>query len=203
MELLDFLRNKAFGKREGEAGELQVWMDPAEFSQVLAILRTLRAKRCLEWGAGGSTRTVLAACPFIESYTSVEHVPDWHQKVKDSVIDSRLDLHLVEPDEPLTPGAVWEVENAWRVRAESDAAIMKSYVAKPAELGLELDFILVDGRARTFCLAAGWELLRPGGVIVLHDAQREEYQAALKALGDVHFFEPWTQGQVAMLRKPD
>ena len=200
MAIWDFLKRSP--ARDADQG-LEVWMDPSEFSQVYAIIRSLRATRILEWGSGGSTRTLLNRCPFIESYTSIEHVPEWYEKVKREVSDPRLSLHLVEPDSPLPAGVPWEEENAWRVRAESDGSIMQRYVAKPAELGVEADFVLVDGRARTFCLKAGWELLRPGGVLVLHDAQREEYHATVKSFPDYHFFEPWTQGQVALMRKPD
>ena len=40
-------------------------------------------------------------------------------------------------------------------------------------------------------------------VLVLHDAQREQYHAAMHACGTPHFLIPFTQGQIAMVRKPD
>jgi hypothetical protein len=59
----------------------------------------------------------------------------------------------------------------------------------------------VDGRARCFCLKEGFDLLRPGGVIVLHDAQRADYHDAVKSLGEAIFLEPWKQGQICLVRK--
>jgi hypothetical protein len=61
----------------------------------------------------------------------------------------------------------------------------------------------VDGRARRFCLKAGWDLLRPGGVLVLHDAQRTDYHDVLFSLGPSPvLLEPWRRGQLALVRKP-
>ena len=85
--------------------------------------------------------------------------------------------------------------------AETDASLLRSYVEFPASLGQSFDFVLVDGRARCFCMKAGFSLLRPGGVMVLHDAQRVEYHATAKSLGRAVFLEPWKQGQICLVRK--
>jgi len=90
---------------------------------------------------------------------------------------------------------------AWDASGEVDPGVMAHYVAFPATLNQQFDFVLVDGRARCFCLKAGWELLRPGGVIVLHDAQRTQYHDAVRALGRAVFLEPWKQGQLCLVRK--
>jgi predicted O-methyltransferase YrrM len=62
------------------------------------------------------------------------------------------------------------------------------------------DVALVDGRARTHCLRKAFRLVRPGGVVILHDAQREEYHATVEALGGGLYLQPWVQGQVCLLR---
>lgn len=192
-----------FGKnKKPPPEELSVWMDPIEFSQLCAVLETLAPRHVLEWGCGGSTKAVLERSPFIERYVSVEHVGDWYAKVKAQVTDPRLSLHHVPADQPLSPGShSHETIVAWDARAEAEPAVMKSYVEFPASLGLSFDFVLVDGRARRFCLAKGFELLRSGGVIVLHDAQREQYHDALRALGRAVFLEPYKQGQIALVHK--
>ena len=41
-----------------------------------------------------------------------------------------------------------------------------------ATLGTSFDFVRVDGRARSLCVREGFELLRPGGVLAMHDAHR-------------------------------
>jgi len=182
---------------------LAIWMDPVEFSQLRAIIETLAPRVCLEWGSGGSTQTLLAACPFIEQYVSVEHNRDWHDKVKVQVSDPRLRLFHVAADEPLALAKPSQQQiEAWDLRAEVEPQVMASYVGLPRTLGLEFDFVLVDGRARNFCVREGFRLLRSGGILVVHDAQREEYASTLAELPRSTFLTPWRQGQIWFVRKP-
>ena len=188
--------------KKNDENPLPVYMDPIEFSQLTAIVETIRPKTFLEWGSGGSTRSLLLDCPFIERYISVEHDVEWGEKVKNIVKDPRLSLHLIQPDQPIDiDNPKRQEEIAWNARAEREPELMKSYVGFPRTLGLEFDMILVDGRARRLCLLEGWELLRNGGVIVLHDAQREDYHDALHQLGPVRFLDPWKGGQIALVSK--
>ena len=178
-------------------------MHPVELSQLLAIVEALGPRRCLEWGSGGSTRALLERCPFIEQYVSIEHDARWHAEVAKSVHDPRLSLHLVLPDLPVPPpNAPKAAVTEWDDRAEVDPERMRSYVGFARSLGQRFDFVLVDGRARCFCLREGFDLLRPGGVIVLHDAQRQEYHRAVAELGRATFLEPWYQGQICLVKKP-
>lgn len=189
-------------QKKKDENPLPVYMDPIEFSQVLAITEAVGPRNFLEWGSGGSTRALLLACPFIERYVSVEHDVAWGEKVRSIVQDPRLELNLIEPDLPLQIEAPNRKEQiAWDAKAEHDPEILKRYTNFPSTLNITFDMILVDGRARRLCLLSGWELLRPGGVIVLHDAQREDYHDALHQLGTVRFLEPWKSGQVALVRK--
>jgi hypothetical protein len=182
---------------------LAIWMDPVEVSQLLAILETLAPRVCLEWGSGGSTQTLLATCPSIEEYVSVEHNRDWHDTVKAQVSDQRLRLFHVAADEPLGSAKPSQKElEAWDLRAELEPNVMASYVGLPRTLGRIFDFVLVDGRARNFCVREGYRLLRSGGVLVVHDAQREEYASTLAEFPRSVFLTPWRQGQIWLVRKP-
>jgi len=185
--------------------ELTVYMHPVEYAQLLATLHTLAPRRCLEWGSGGSTKAILRDCPFIERYVSIEHHGAWYQKVAQIVSDPRLSLNHIPANEPIAldePSTAQII--AWDASAEQNASVMASYVSFAAKLDeAPFDFVLVDGRARRFCIAAGYELLRGGGVLVLHDAQREQYHDAVHATGGaVRFLEPWEQGQICLIRKP-
>ena len=184
------------------APPLKIWMDPIELSQLTAILESTQPRRVLEWGCGGSTATLLAQSPFIERYVSVEHNAEWAAKVRSIVTDPRLQLHLAAPDVPPPAGATPQQLGDWDNHAEHDPALLATYVGLPATLGLQFDLILVDGRARCLCMTAGWDLLAPGGVLLVHDAQRPEYHAALRRLGRSVFLTPWRQGQLCLVRKP-
>lgn len=181
---------------------LPVYMHPMEFSQLTAVLEASAPRRCLEWGCGGSTLAVLAASPFVERWVSVEHDRAWAERVRSLARDPRLDLHHVAPNVARPDERARREVEAWDMRAEADASMLADYVARPRTVAESYDFVLVDGRARCFCLAEGFRLLRSGGVIVLHDAQRAEYRAAVEALGRVAWLTPWKQGQIALVRKP-
>lgn len=182
---------------------LSIWMDPIEFAQLRAILETLAPRTCLEWGAGGSTKALLDEFPFIEEYFSIEHNQAWYERVKATVVDPRLRLHHVAPDEPpAKPKPSQKELEAWDLRAELEPEIMASYVGLARTFGKAFDFVLVDGRARNFCVKAGYELLRSGGVLVVHDAQRDDYASVLRAFPRPVFLTPWRQGQIWLTRKP-
>jgi predicted O-methyltransferase YrrM len=190
-------------KRRSSA-ELDVFMDPIEFSQVVAIVNSVAPRHYLEWGSGGSTRALLESCPFIERYVAIEHDPEWYKAVADAIKDPRLALYLIESDEPYPPaGTPHKDIEAWDHRAETSASMMRSYIDFPRTLGIEFDVILVDGRSRSLCLREGYQLLREGGVMVLHDAQRVDYQAAISTFGNATRLEPWKQGQVCLIRRSD
>jgi predicted O-methyltransferase YrrM len=182
--------------------ELTVFMDSVEFSQLSAVIAAVAPSRCLEWGSGGSTKAILQAFPFVERYVSIEHDPDWYSVVEQAIADPRLALHLVESDvpRPSSDSSHDEIE-AWDRRAETDEAMMRSYVGFPSTLGELFDFILVDGRARSLCLRAGYELLKPGGVMLLHDAHREDYKVAIASFDYAIKLEPWKQGQICLIKK--
>jgi predicted O-methyltransferase YrrM len=182
---------------------LPVNMATEEFGQLLAVLHALAPERCLEWGSGGSTRAVLEHCPFVKRYVSIEHDPLWYQRVRSGVTDPRLELHLVPPAESVPAQSLLNLKRRrWNARAEIERPLFAAYVDWPATLNVLFDLVFVDGRARRFCLRAGWMLLRPGGVLLLHDAQRRPYHDVLFSLGPPLLLEPWRQGQMALLRKP-
>lgn len=204
--MLKGLLEKWFGD-ESASAELRPWMAPAELSQVKAVFAAVEPKTVVEWGSGGSTRAFLEAFSFIDRYVSVEHIAEWHDHVAREVDDPRLDLHLVEPSIPQPPLDKKDPETrvvlkAWKRRCETDRSVMAEYIDRPASLGVTPDLALVDGRARCFCIHEGFRLLRPGGVLILHDAQREEYHGAIAEVGGGLYLEPWEQGQVCIVRKP-
>lgn len=189
--------------RRAEAEALPVHMDPAEWGALEAVLTALHPRFVLEWGSGGSTKAILRAAPSIERMVSIEHDAGWAERVREHVTDPRLELHHVAPDRPMPPGVSRKEREAWDRRAEDDLALMASYVARPRTLGLAFDLVLVDGRARNFWLPEGFDLLRPGGVLVLHDAQREYHHPVVRGLGRAVFLSPWKRGQICLVRKPD
>ncbi len=186
---------------------LQVWMDPIEYSQVICLFEAVRPTEVVEWGAGGSTRALLQRGDFVERWISIEHHEGWAERVRAQITDPRFEiLHVACSEEEPAPAdgdqRRHEALLAWRKEVERNPLAFTDYIAAARTAGARPQFILVDGRARNACAREGFELLAPGGVLVLHDAQRSEYREAMEQLGAV-FLEPWNQGQVAFVRKPD
>lgn len=199
-----FFRKKAAMPRPID-GQLAVYMDESRYGQLLGILETLGPRRVLEWGAGGSTEAILRDVASIEKYVSIEDNSEWFERVKSTVRDSRLELILAPANRPCvvqvaTSREERQLVREWKLAAEKQADIMAEYVAAAGDR--EFDAIIVDGRARNFCWAAGLNRLRPGGVLLLHDAERPEYHC-LKDTRGTRLLPPATRGQLALFRKPD
>ena len=133
------------------------WLAP----DVIAFLdRELRDDMTgLEWGSGRSTAWFGAR---LRKLTSVEHDPQWFERVRAQLRDqgrTNVDLRLVPLDhdgpEP-APEAITAVP---------------AYVAVANDLPDEsLDFVLVDGSYRSLCVLAAKPRLRAGGLLAIDDA---------------------------------
>jgi predicted O-methyltransferase YrrM len=205
---LKFVEDGRRSLTASQHAEMPVFMHPVEFSQLIAILHSTSPKSVLEWGSGGSTYAVLRLLPGIESYVSIEHNQPWFERVQTMVTDTRLNLQLAVPaeEEPDIPETLPRKKRtpllkAWFDRCENEPHLMADYVARPGTVQTSYDFILVDGRARNACIKAGYDLLTPGGVLVVHDAQRPEYRETLESFDSHLLLEPWAQGQICVIRK--
>lgn len=107
----------------------------------------------LEWGAGNSTRYFTK---FMRdngiSYTweAVEHDKGWYEEVQRWALPD-VSIHLAERD-------------------------TDEYYNRKGKY----DVIFIDGRNRRKCLLKAKELLREGGIVLLHDADRDYYQCAFE-----------------------
>jgi hypothetical protein len=151
------------------------WPAMTEY-QIRAVLAALGAQprpRVLEWGSGNSTVYFSAKLSSLATWDAIEHDASWLSFVNNSPRlqeGARVRLHAVAADAPLSDP-----------HDDGDLRSFGRYVRYPASLGSRYDFILVDGRARTECLREGWSLLRPGGILALHDSERAEYRPGLPA----------------------
>lgn len=137
----------------------------------ICLRRFTHAVNVLEWGGGYSTLYYSARLPYGSRWTSVEHDNRWFEQMQGMVLRSCIDgiqIYCVPPEVSYTG---WQDDEDFRCFA--------SYVLFPKKLAEKYDFILVDGRSRSECMVLGWEMLKNDGIMVLHDAWREEYQNAM------------------------
>lgn len=114
--------------------------------------------RVLEYGSGASTIWFAKRAAQVDA---IEHDYSWYQRVACAISNDRI-------------------QNAM-IHSISDANDFEDYV----QLGRRLcigrdgfDLIVVDGRRRVRCIKAVAEFVRPGGMIVLDNAERPHYQEA-------------------------
>jgi hypothetical protein len=140
--------------------------------------------RVFEYGGGGSTLWFLDRGA---SVVTVEHDPYWA-------------AHLRE----LVQSPAWTLLE--RPANEGFDAYISSIDSIPDGT---LDVVLVDGRERARCISAAGTKVRPGGLLIVDDANRERYAAAISetpwARRDVVGFAPAkpTLGYTAVLGKPE
>lgn len=113
------------------------------------LLKALKPRRVLEWGAGYSTLCWPPKIVDLECWVSVEHNYVYWNRFR-SKVGGFVDLRLLNDGEYLLP-------------AES-----QSY-----------DLVIVDGIRRDECLIATHRLIKPGGMVLLHDWGRRDYQKAI------------------------
>jgi hypothetical protein len=145
------------------------YMSDADRDAVLRALTAYRVRNLhvLEWGAGGSTfyfPDMLRRYRFRHNWTAIEHDPLWAAACA-SVKWPMVTIKLFDY-------GVTDQETLWTMP-------MDEYVGYPATLGRQWHVILIDGRKRRRCLVEARRLLKPDGVVLLHDADREYYRAGM------------------------
>jgi hypothetical protein len=147
---------------------MRIIMGKRHRERIFSFLRP--GARMLEWGAGGSTVWFANHLPAGATLTSVEHDPKWFQAVQER-LGSVPNVRLLLREATGRLGANATIE-------EEDPRHLQSFIH--AVDGEEFDVIVVDGNARGDCLRQAQSLLAPGGVVLLHDAQRAWYDDAKK-----------------------
>ncbi len=147
---------------------LRVYMSTDERLAMEVALGFLgRPLSVLEWGSGGSTLHFGRLLPPGSQWLTIEHHQDWAKKVRQEIAASGL-THVELAHVPT---------NGVHIERSSDGlpTTFRDYIQYPETTGKQFDFALVDGRARVACSEAGWRLMKPDGIMALHDAQRAEY----------------------------
>lgn len=124
-----------------------------------------------EWGSGGST---LFLARRVERLVSVEHDPNWHERVTRALASrglTNVTCLLQEPD----PNPLSEDPSPTHGGTRFEAYV-KAIDAFPDG---SFDLVFVDGRARGECLLRALPKARSGGHLLLDDSQRRGYAEAM------------------------
>jgi hypothetical protein len=133
-----------------------------------------------EYGSGGSTRFWLsqgAQC------VSIEHDPAWFEVVRARLGGAKVDYRLIEPEPATEVGRSAADPEAYLSDDEHYRGMsFRKYAGAIDEFAAgHFDIVMVDGRARPSCLMHAADKVRPGGLLVLDNAEREYYTATAGA----------------------
>ena len=128
----------------------------------------------LEWGSGNSSihfPKYLKENGINFRWICIENFIPWHEKVVSMIKENNLDTYV----ECYLKSATEEANKD--LQEQSD---MSEFLNFASRLKRKFDFVLIDARKRSECLESAPSILARGGVVVLHDAQRERYHAGFK-----------------------
>lgn len=133
-------------------------------------------KNILEWGPGHSTDVMSKASPNAK-ILSIEHKPDY-LKIARKRFGSNPNIRIEHKPLSMKGGA-------------SEGYItypMYKSIQENGEIVREYDLIFVDGRSRFDCTIVGQQLLKKGGVLIMHDTHRTNYHPAIKSFPHFKFY---------------
>ena len=141
-------------------------MQHQEIIIIKELLKKKKPKKCLEWGAGGSTIYFPRYLDKDAQWITIEHDKKWFKKIKKLIYyNYNVKIYLIPPNQfPWTDPY-----------GDGSFSDLRDYVKFPENLSEKFDFILIDGRAREACMKFALKLLNIHGVVVLHDAGRKYY----------------------------
>ena len=161
----DKIKRKFFKKFE------MPWMKTKEFDIITEIITRLNPKYCFEWGSGYSTLLLPSLLPDMVSWYSLEHHKEWYQFISEKNTDPRVSVAWVEPDDKEYMSRV----SKYDAKKEGLYDDFKTYIEYPGTLNRKFDFIFIDGRARKECLKKAFDLVSDTGIVIVHDANRDDY----------------------------
>lgn len=158
------------------------WTSPASivfFDQ--ALTRTMTG---FEYGSGKSTNFFASK---LKHLVSLEHDSAWYERVrfdleKDEI--NNVEYHLIErkeTDDVREESVPFGNDTIHHSFLECFYAY-SGFISKFPDQ--HFDFILVDGRARVDCVVRSVNKLKPGGILVLDNSERERYKKVFNLLKD-------------------
>lgn len=133
--------------------------------------------RVFEYGSGGSTLFYANHCA---KAVTVEHDAQWAELVQQTLDKKQITnatLLPVTEQEPQTPGEADPMEGFGSTYQHYAGKSFKQYVNTLLDYPMhEFDLIVIDGRARSACMRVAIERVAPGGMIIVDNSERPQYQ---------------------------
>ena len=172
-EIKPFMSDSRSYEPHNKHNEYLPFMDETEIKAISCSFKIFHKPiNVLEWGSGYSTTYFSRYLPEEGSeWHSIEHNSKWAEYVKSLVGHSEVanvHVHYVPNIGVYQEGI-----------DDGSFEVFRDYVLFPLDLKNRFHIIMVDGRARIYCMKVGWQLLDNDGVMILHDAQRKQYNSGI------------------------
>ena len=155
------------------------------FKAILDKLASDGKVRVFEWGSGLSSifySGYLKGKNADFEWHAIDNNKEWQEKVMSMVEKKDLKGDLTVYLKEFVP--FWD-KSEWGKLAFSSGAFApkleaeNGYIDFPKSMDRKFNLVIVDARFRRRCLAVAKEILQPGGVVILHDAQKAQYQVGV------------------------
>lgn len=159
-------------KKSEAKGALGAWAsnDSYELRAIRTCLKLFNKPiNALEWGNG---RYAMLLSDLLDDGSA------WNVIIHDQMVYDRI-ISTVEKCPSGVSITHISPERPYDGLTDGDFIGFRKYVLAPTALNRSFDLILVAGRARIECMAVAWELLSDNGVMVLPDAQNQEYASGV------------------------
>ena len=151
------------------------WINHFAFERLKTLIRP--DFRVLEFGSGGSTLYFKENVSYVYS---IEHDTKWFEVVKSYCQTSKhIELNLITPE--LDNNAPEKYKSKHGLFSEGQSFRNYSHGADHLQ-DSSFDLLLIDGRARPTCLENSISKLKPGGILIFDNSDRESYQDSISKL---------------------
>jgi len=152
----------------------EMWL--SEISVIIDCFKNLKHDNPIEvceWGSGNST--IFFPCYLLNQgikyhWTSIEHFVPWFDIVRRGLADEKLE----NIDYALVDSTMESDKDKQRKQ------LMVDYINFPLSLNKKFDVVFIDGRKRLDCLKVASRVVKPDGMVFLHDAERVWYHKGFK-----------------------
>ena len=160
-------------------GKYNIMMQDSEIDFIEGYLN--KEQTMLEWGSGWSTARFST---LVKKYYSIEHDKEWYNKMSEEIKKEKLDNITYRHIEITTPiEDLYEIDPEY-VKQYSEELIIdglerqyQEYIDEVDNLGVDkFDVVLIDGRARNYCLGKVIPYLHEDSHVFIHDWHRKEYK---------------------------
>ena len=134
------------------------------------ILRKLKPQEILEWGSGYSSLYFPQKIKKKFNWLAVEHNKEWYNIINKKNKNNYVQIKYIKPN-----NINWK-----KIKNDGTLKDYKDYIEYPKTLKKKFDLIIIDGRARKECFKVAKKILNKDGIIIIHDANRQEYYNTFK-----------------------